>query len=240
MTTSVSRAMGWLAVGLALVLGACVPVQAAGVTVLPDDGPSPSVSREAAFRLMQKTVTAGQAATSDRAFSLVLTEAEVTSFLNLRAGLMSEFEGVGLEQLGQIEGLQEPALGQVDLEAWRALLTREGTDNRRGLPRLRLGLHDARVHFRGDGQIIARGDLAFLWWRQPTRLVIAPYARAGEVSFEFVEGQVGATRVPQLLFNLLGKGITSALVLGQSFGYAEITQIEVAAGTLSLGGRLNR
>ncbi len=103
MTTSVSRAMGWLALGLALVLGACVPVRAEGVTALPDDGPSPSISREAAFRLMQKTVTAGQAATSDRAFALVLTDAEVTSFLNLRAELMGEFEGVGLEQLGQIE-----------------------------------------------------------------------------------------------------------------------------------------
>jgi len=240
MTTSISRAMGWLAVGLALVLGACAPVRAEGVTALPDDGPSPTVSREAAFRLMQKTVTAGQAATSDRSFALVLTDAEVTSFLNLRAELMREFEGVGVEQLGQIEGLQELVPGQVDLEAWRALLTREGSESGRGLPRLRLGLHDAQVHFKGDGQIIARGDLAFLWWRQPTRLVVAPYAGSGEVNFEFVEGQVGATRVPQLLFNLLGKGITSALVLGQSFGYAEITQIEVTAGTLSLGGRLNR
>jgi hypothetical protein len=238
MNTSLGRAMGLVTVCVALVLGACTPAE--GTTVLPDDGPSPVVSRESAFNLIQKTVTAGQSATSERALALVLTDAEVTSFLNLRTDLMREFEGMGFDQLGQIDELQDLVPGQVDLDALRALLTQENNGGGRGLPRLRLGFHDARVHFRGEGQIVTRGDLAFLWWRQPARLVIAPYASAGEISFEFVEGQVGRTRVPQVLFDLLGRGLTSALVLGQSFGYAEITQIQVSAGTLTLSGRLNR
>jgi hypothetical protein len=231
----------WVALGLMLALSACAPLAAQIVAApLPDDGPPPAVSRAAALSLIQKTLTAGRRTTSDRALTLVLTDAEVTSFLNLRADLTRELEGIGLDQLGRVDELQGLVSEEIDLDAWRSLLTPESEGRARALPSLRLGLREVNVLFRDNGQIIARGEVGFLMWRRPVRLVVAPYAADGEISFEFVEGQVGTRRVPQLLFDLLGRGMTSALLLGQSFGYAEITQIQVTAGTLTLSGRLIR
>jgi hypothetical protein len=53
-----------------------------------------------------------------------------------------------------------------------------------------------------------------------------------------VEGQIGRVNLPEPVFDLLGKGVAQALLAGQE--YAEITQIRVSAGTLTISGRRNQ
>jgi hypothetical protein len=231
----------WLGLCVALVLGlaSCSAIQPDNAsTRLPDDGPSPPVSRSAALSFVQKTLTAGQSAVENGSVTLILTDAELTSFLNIRTELTRELQGVGMDQLGQIEGLQELAPDNINVDAWRSLLGANETGSGLRLPRLRLGLRDPRIYFRGNGDVIARGDAALLKWKLPIRVVVAPYADEGELSLDFVEGQVGPVQVPEFLFDLLGKGLATALLAGQE--YAEITRIQVISGALTLSGRYNR
>lgn len=244
------RRSRWTLVGLALamllLLGGCAGSEDA--PPFPDDGPSPPISRTAAFSFLRKAMSAAQGATETKTLTLTVTDAEVTSFLNIRRELMREFEDLGVGQLDQLEGLEdlfpegglpEGALPEgVDLETLRRLL---GTDEETGeglLRRLRPGLREPIVYFRGNGQIIARGHLAFLRWRLPIRLVLAPATSDGELVFDFIEGQVGRFKMPEIVFDLIGKGLAEALMLGQE--YAEITQIQVSNGTFTLSGRYKR
>lgn len=221
-----------LVLGMALILTGCAGAEE---TSLPDDGPPPPITRDAALRFVQKTLTAGQRAAASRTFAISLTDTEVTSFLNIRRELTRELEQVGLNQLDQIEGLESLGGEEIDIDLWRALLgQREGSGGLRSL-RLRIGLKDTRVHFKGDGRLIARGEIALLRWGLPIRFVIAPHAAEGELTFDFIEGQVGSIGMPKMLFDLLGKGLAEVLVFVQA--YAEITQIEVGAGTLAISGR---
>jgi hypothetical protein len=229
---------------------------------LPDDGPVPIVSGAAALRFIQKSATAGQQLADQKAFTLVLTEEEVTSFLNVRAEVMRQMQTQGLAQIQNLEGLGEldDLQSLEDFEALAGLegledLGAEGVDvsllrrlflggDRRdgrggtllGRLGLRVGLRQPNVRFRGDGRVIARGTLTLLRWQWPVRFVLAPYAADGEIAFDFVEGQLGALPVPELLFDLVGKGIAAALMAGQDL--AEITQIRVEAGTFTLSGRV--
>ena len=70
------------------------------------------------------------------------------------------------------------------------------------------------------------------------RLVIAPSASNGELVLDFVDGQIGRVRMPEFIFDLIGKGLAEVLLAGQA--YAEITQIQVGSGTLTISGRYNR
>jgi hypothetical protein len=83
-----------------------------------------------------------------------------------------------------------------------------------------------------------RGEPAFLRWRLPVRVVVAPHAASGEMTLDFVEGQVGRFGLPEIVFDLLGKGIAKALLGGQA--YAEIMRISVQTGALTISGRYNR
>ncbi|MBN1250128.1 MAG: hypothetical protein JXC32_20860 [Anaerolineae bacterium] len=223
-----------------LVLSGCGSNQA---PTLPNDGPAPAFSRAAALRFVQKALTAGQTAVEDQAFTLTLTDAEVTSFLNIRTELTREMRELGMNQLDQLEGL-EGLTGEgfpvenINPDAWVGLLGGDDEEGQGLLPRLRLGLKDPRVHFRENGHVVGRGDLAFLRWRLPVRLVVAPHATSGEMVLDFVEGQAGRLKLPEFVFDLLGKGIAEALLAGQA--YAEITQIRVGMGTFTISGRYNR
>ncbi|MCD6286980.1 MAG: hypothetical protein J7M39_13805 [Anaerolineae bacterium] len=205
---------------------------------LPNDGPAPPTSRAAALSFVRKALTAGQSAAENQSITLVLTDAEVTSFLGLRAELTRDLEKVGIEQIGQVEGLEELGSGDLSIEAWRGLFGTDGQPRERLIPRLRIGLREPQVYFKADGRIIARGYLALLKWRMPVRAVVTPRAVEGEMELDFVEGQIGKVKAPEFLFDLLGKGIAEALLAGQA--YAEITQIHVQAGTLTISGRYNR
>jgi len=246
---------------LTLFLVGCSPSNAAEAA-LPDDGPDPAISGEAALRFIQKSAAAGQQLADQKAFTLVLTEEEVTSFLNVRSEVMRQMqtqglaqiqnlEGTGgLEQLGNLEdfealagleGLEDLGIEGVDVDLLRRLFPGSGgTDGRGGglLGRLglRVGLRQPSVRFLGDGQLIARGTLTLLRWEWPARFVLAPYAADGEIAFDFVEGQLGPLPVPALIFDMLGRGIAAALMAGQEV--AEITEIRVAAGTFTLSGRV--
>ena len=235
------RLQVWLSLCVALVLGlgGCSANQPDGASIqLPNDGPLPPISRSAALSFVQKTLTAGQSAVENGAVTLILTDAELTSFLNIRTELTRELQEAGVDQLGQIEGLQELAPDDINVDAWRSLLGANETGRGLRLPRLRLGLRDPRIYFRGNGYVIARGDATLLKWKLPIRAVVAPYADEGEMSLDFIEGQVGPVHVPEFLFDLLGKGLATALLAGHE--YAEITRIQVTSGTLTLSGQYNR
>lgn len=229
------RSFGALVLVILFVLSGCAGDQGAA---LPDDGPAPPFSRAAALSFVQKTLTAGQTAVAERAFTLTVADAEVTSFLSIRRELTREMQTVGMEGLSQLEGLEELQIEAINPDAWGALLGRGDDGGRRGMPLLRVGLREPRVHFRANGHAIGRGELAFLRWRLPVRVVVAPHAASGEMTLDFVEGQVGRFALPEIVFDLLGKGIARALLAGQA--YAEITQISVQAGTFTISGRYNR
>jgi hypothetical protein len=68
--------------------------------------------------------------------------------------------------------------------------------------------------------------------------VVAPKVEGGELVFDFVEGSLGPVALPEALFDLIGRGLASAILVGQQV--AEITQIEVGEGTLTISGWYRR
>ena len=257
------RPIRWMAalVALMVLLVGCSPLNTAEAA-LPDDGPAPAVSGAAALRFIRKSATAGQQLADRKTFTLVLTEKEVTSFLNVRAEVMRQVQTQGMAQIQNLEGVEGledmrsledfealaglEGLGDLGIEGVdvsllrRLFLGRDRMDGRGGglLARLglRLGLREPSVRFRGNGRVIARGTLTLLRWQWPARFVLAPHAAEGEMVFDFVEGQLGPLPVPEVVFDLLGQGIAAALMAGQEV--AEITQIRVEAGTLTVSGRV--
>jgi hypothetical protein len=65
--------------------------------------------------------------------------------------------------------------------------------------------------------------------------VVAPQVSDGELVLDFVEGNLGPVPLPESLIDLVGRGLLQVILLGQDV--AEITQIDVAAGVLTLAGR---
>jgi hypothetical protein len=204
---------------------------------MPDDGAPPPASRAAAMSLVRKAVTAGESAVNTQAFTLTLTDSEVTSFLSIREELLAELGGLDLAQIGQLEGLEGLDGANIDVAAWNGLLG-QGPAAGGGLPRLRPRLGASQVYFRDDGSIIARSVLLFLRWEIPVRVVTAPRASQGELDFEFIEGQIGQVKLPEAAFGLLTRGLAEVLLLGRD--YAQITEIRVSSGALTISGRYNR
>ena len=222
------------AIVVALLLSSCR--SDASQATLPDDGPPPLTSQAAARRFVEKAIAAGESAASNGQFTLTVTEEEVNSFLTIGTRLLERFQSVPIEEIDQIGPL--PGLGTIEgVAEWKTLLKRiEGLPNiHLGDVRIPLTIEEPQVYLRGDGSVIVRGYVRLLRWRQPARVVIAPYAAGGEVALDFVEGQLGSASMPEVVFDLIGKGIAEALVLGQT--YAEVTEIRVSDGTLTLSGR---
>lgn len=205
---------------------------------LPNDGPSPPVSRAAALSLLRKALTAGQGAIDTQTLSLTVTDAEVSSFLNIRRELSRELggmTGVGLDQLGQLEGMEGLEVEGADIDTLRRLLGQGDSGDGLRMPRLRIGLREAAVHFKGDGRLIARGDIGFLRWGLPVRMVLAPTASDGELALNFVEGQIGPVALPAFVFNLLDRGLAELLLLGQA--YAQVQEVAVTEGAFTIRGQ---
>jgi hypothetical protein len=74
--------------------------------------------------------------------------------------------------------------------------------------------------------------------RQPLRVVVAPRARQGEMVLDFVEGNLGPVDLPEGLFDVIGKGLAKVILADQD--WAEINEITVAEGTLTLRGRYSK
>ncbi len=215
------------------VLSSCSP---SGVQ-LPDDGAPPPVSRQAGLSLIQKTVTAGKNALAAQAFTLTLTDSEVTSFLSIREELLREMQALDLTEIRELEGLEGLDTAAIDIGVWNELLA-QGAREGGGLLRLRPRLGTSQVYFKEDGSIIAKSTFAFARWEVPVRLVTAPRASEGELAFDFIEGQVGQVKLPEIVFNLFTKGLADVLLAGQA--YAEITEIRVSSGVITISGRYNR
>jgi hypothetical protein len=214
---------------------------------LPNDGPPIAPTQEAAVRFVEKVANAGETGARTGQTSLTLTQAEVTSFLNVGAQIRAQLEQVqnvetlnDLAQIENIEALQIEGLeGQALKRLQQLARSREGLGNLR-LPdlRLRLAIQEPQVYFKGNGQIVVRGYGQVRNVRQPLRIVVAPRAREGELVLDFVEGKLGPVPLPEGLFDLVGKALSVAILAGQD--YAEISEITVGEGTLTVRGRYDR
>jgi len=198
---------------------------------LPNDGPAPVTSQAAARQFVEKAIAAGQGAANSGELTLVITQEEVNSFLTIGTEIMSQLQTAPTEGLSQLEGIEE-------LARWQELLEQLERVPNVQLPteKLRLAIEDPRVYFQGNGQVVARGHVGLLGLRLPIRVVVAPRASQGELALDFVEGQVGAVPMPEIVFDYVGKGLSEAILMGQD--YAQVTRISVGAGTLTVSGRI--
>jgi hypothetical protein len=227
---------------LALLLAACQQITLPE-TELPDDGPPIAVTQASAISFIQKTTAAGQSAAESGSSTITLTQEEVTSFLGIGSQLAEQVQGLqnleNIESLEQLEGIE-------GLEGFEEIqrLSQE-RENLSELPdlrlpdlSLRLALKEPQVYFRDNGQVIIRGFGEVRGRRQPIRAVMAPRAAEGELVLDFVEGNIGPVEMPASLFTLLGRGVASVILAGQE--YAEISEITVGNGTITISGRRNR
>lgn len=205
---------------------------------LPDDGSPPATSAALAKSFAEKAVVAGQVAADTGRFELTVTEGEVTSFLNIGVLLLRQSQTLPLEELDQIQGI--PELEGVDIGQWQELLRQRERlpDSDGSRLRLRFTIRDAVVRFRSNGHMIVGGNVGLLIFQLPVRIVAAPQASEGELVLDFVEGQLGAVPMPELIFDVLGKGLSSSILMGQD--YAQITEISIGPGTLTIRGRYER
>lgn len=216
-----------------------IPLLSGCQAQLPDDGPPPATSQAAARRFVEKAVAAGQAAAESGQFTLVVTQEEVNSFLTIGTEIVDQLQTTPIEGLSQLEGNPELE-GIEELATWQQLLEQVERVPNVQLPtgKLRLAIADPRVYFQGNGHITARGHAELLSWRLPIRSVVAPRAAEGELVLDFVEGQVGAVPMPEILFDYVSQGLSEAILLGQE--YAQVTHISVGAGTLTVSGRIEQ
>lgn len=239
------RRAKWLLLALlaiALAVGAC---QAPGFleAELPEDGPPVATSQAAAQRFAEKLAAAGERAAESKQLRITVTEAEVTSFLNIGSEISKQLRAVyGVDSLAQLDQLQrEQALQDIaGLSEWAGVLDRAQGTLGLELPDadLRVRIQEAEVRFERNGQMIVRGYGEALGLRLPLRLVMAPRASAGELVLDFVEGTLGPLSVPEGLVDLVGKGLSRLILAGND--YVEVSKIEVADGALTLSGRYLR
>jgi hypothetical protein len=143
-----------------------------------------------------------------------------------------------IQDLDQLQDI--PELEGIDLGRYRDLLGEGGRMpvlGEDGL-RLRLTIQEPQVYFLSSGSMLVRGEARFLVLSLPVRVVTAPRASQGELVLDFVEGQLGPVPMPEILFDYIGKGLARALLAGREV--AEITEIRVTDGVLTISGRWNR
>jgi hypothetical protein len=103
---------------------------------------------------------------------------------------------------------------------------------------LRLAVQEPQVYFKDNGHVVVRGYARVRDFRQPVRVVVAPHASRGELELDFVEGKLGPLPLPESLFDVIGKGLSTIILAGQD--YAEIQEITVGEGRLTVRGRYAR
>jgi hypothetical protein len=212
------------------------PAYAAGSA----DEPTVATSPKAALRFVEKVSGAGQRAAETGELKLTVTDREVTSFLNVWTMVAGQVGG--LQNLNEVEGLKELASGAEAAELRQLLKMIQQGEGATGLDAsnltLRLTIKEPEVQFTPDGRITVRGYLAVLFWRWPIQAVVAPRASQGEMVLDFVEGAVGPIPMPELAFDLVGKGLARGILAGQDYG--EITNIRVTDGKLTIRGHSNK
>jgi len=233
----IPRLLAALAVLSLAALACTLPL---GEVSLPDDGPPIPVSQGAASSFAEKALASAEG--SGRV-SFTITQEEATSAVALAARTFALSEdNPALQERGGLPDeipLDQLAEGLEVTPEIEALLRRFQPPDGEGLniPVVEIELEEPQVYFKADGRMIVRGYGRIGGNRLPLRVVTRPRAGAGELEFEFVEGQIGRLPLPRLLFNPLGRTLSRALLAGQSF--VEISRLEVGAGTLTFTGQVN-
>lgn len=199
-------------------------------------------SRDDAARVITRSVEALQRSPDAGAVRITMTEEEATSALSvgmLLPELMLVSERIPRDEIQQIEDLD--ALREriwQEAEAQRDEIAEElGFTQRLILkldPKLRTG--DVQVRFEETGEVVVAGYLQAWRFRQPGIFVVAPSARDGELTFDFVAGKLGRLPLPELAFDWMGGVVASAILLGRE--HAEISEITVGDGMFTFEGRL--
>jgi hypothetical protein len=221
-----------------LLLGACAQPEFLQ-SEMPDDGPPIATSQQAARRFVEKVAAAAESAPQTKRLEITVTQAEVTSFLNIGAELAGQMRQVyGVDSLAELQQLQG-AQGLEGLEGipdWAGLLQGDGQGLGLDLPDLNLLslIKEPQVYFKSNGQIVIRGYAQALGQRQPLRLVLAPHASDGELALDFVEGKLGPVPVPELIIDQIGSGLARLILAGRD--YVQVSLIVVDNGSLTIRG----
>jgi hypothetical protein len=220
-------------VGL-VVLAGCQPARSDNL-VLPANNTPVEPTTEAALRFVEKVSAAGKHGLESGQASLTISQQEVTSFLSIGSQIARQLHGSQLtaERLADLQDIE-------GLDKWKQL-----AQERQGLPPIRLPgvalrviFAEPQVYFTGDGEIALYGYLRLLRWQLPVHLSVAPRASQGELVLDFVSGSIGPIRLPELLFDPLGKALAQLILSGQAL--AEITEIRVDAGQMTIAGQYHR
>lgn len=183
----------------------------------PDDGPAISVSEDAAFHLLEKSAQAASTAADTGASSITITQEEITSVLGLAVSVPDK-----LNDYQKQLAAQDPSLEQLPNIGDTMVLSL---------------LKEPQVYFKDDGTLVLRGRIEFQGQVQPFRFVSRPSGQSGELKLDFVEGRIGAVNMPQTVFNQIGNLLAKVILLGQR--WAEITDLHVDAGSMTIAGRRN-
>jgi hypothetical protein len=209
---------------------------------LPDDGPPIVPSEQAARRFVEKVAAAGESAVESKKLSLTVTQEEVTSFLSIGSRLAEQYQEMQVDSLQDLQRLEDTQNfdGLDELPEWLKKLQEQGDLPDVRLPDfdLRVVIKEPQVYFHDNGHVVIRGYGEALGQRQPLRLVLAPHAGDGQLTLDFVEGRLGPVGVPELIVDQIGRGLANLILAGQE--YVQVTQIRVAAGTLTVTGRYTR
>jgi hypothetical protein len=203
--------------------------------------PVPASTDDAA-RVLTRGVEVLRRAPETGIVRLTVTESEATSALSIGL-MMSDL----MQAAGRIP--QEEIQGAADLDALRERIWEEADLQRQELaagsglvgrilvkldPRIRTG--DVQVRFEGSGEVVVAGYVQAWRFRQPGVFVVAPSARGGELTLDFVSGRLGRLPLPELVFDLFGGAVARGILLGQR--YAEVWEITVGDGTFTFAGRV--
>lgn len=145
------------------------------------------------------------------------------------AGLEAQSTGSSTVSITQEEITSFFALRMDDLEAQAEA---EG-----GAP-IDFPLIEPQVYFKEDGTIVVRGQIDFQGNRQPIRIASQPTLVNGSLELENSQGRIGPVPVPGAILNIVDSTLTQAILAGQD--YAQVTDVQVGAGTLTLSGQRNQ
>jgi hypothetical protein len=140
-----------------------------------------------------------------------VTQEELTPFLNIGSQISRQLQAV------------QPLQG--------SQLTADGLEQLDGMEGLEKWMESAQER---EGHLPVR----LLRWQQPVHLMVAPRATRGELALDFASGRVGPVRLPEFVFGPLGRALAQVVLTGQAF--AEITEISVQEGRLTVAGRYGK
>ncbi|MEJ2207206.1 MAG: hypothetical protein P8170_24275, partial [Gemmatimonadota bacterium] len=198
-------------------------------------------STEDAARALTRGVDALRRAAETGAVRFTMTESEATSALSI--GLMTSdlMQAAGrvpqeeIQQASDLEALRERIWREADLQR-QERAARSGFMERLLLkldPRIRTG--DVQVRFEESGELVAAGYVQAWRFRQPVVFVVAPSARDGTLTLDFVSGRLGRLPLPELVFDWFGGIVARGIMLGQR--YAEVSEISVGDGSFTFAAR---